>query len=91
MPRDDALEQRLAGLAVQGAYGIPILRYTETYHTVANAALSTELLRGLDQLISKETGLPVRVADDPLTCVARGGGRALEMMDASNFELLSSE
>ncbi|MCB1617472.1 MAG: rod shape-determining protein, partial [Pseudomonadales bacterium] len=49
------------------------------------------LLRGLDQLISKETGLPVRVADDPLTCVARGGGRALEMMDASNFELLSSE
>ena len=37
----------IAGLAVQGAYGIPILRYTETYHTVANAALSTELLRGL--------------------------------------------
>jgi rod shape-determining protein MreB len=49
------------------------------------------LLRGLDQLLSKETGLPVRVADDPLTCVARGGGRALEMMDASNFDLLSSE
>ncbi|MGI9579209.1 MAG: alpha-(1-_3)-arabinofuranosyltransferase domain-containing protein, partial [Microthrixaceae bacterium] len=37
----------IAGLAVQGAYGIPILRYTETYYTVANAALSTELLRGL--------------------------------------------
>ncbi|MCZ7629559.1 MAG: DUF3367 domain-containing protein [Microthrixaceae bacterium] len=37
----------IAGLAVQGAYGIPILRYTETYHTVANAALSTELMRGL--------------------------------------------
>lgn len=37
----------VAGLAVQGAYGIPILRYTETYYTVANAALSTELLRGL--------------------------------------------
>ncbi len=37
----------IAGLAVQGAFGIPILRYTETYYTVANAALSTELLRGL--------------------------------------------
>lgn len=37
----------IAGLAVQGAYGIPILRYTETYYTVANAALSTELIRGL--------------------------------------------
>ncbi|MFV0317971.1 MAG: alpha-(1-_3)-arabinofuranosyltransferase family protein [Microthrixaceae bacterium] len=37
----------VAGLALQGTYGIPILRYTETYYTVANAALSTELIRGL--------------------------------------------
>ncbi|UDY36471.1 alpha-(1-_3)-arabinofuranosyltransferase domain-containing protein [Dermatobacter hominis] len=37
----------IAGLAVQGAYGIPILRYTETYFVVAGAALATELLRGL--------------------------------------------
>ena len=29
----------------------------------------------------EETGLPVIIADDPLTCVARGGGRALELMD----------
>jgi rod shape-determining protein MreB len=35
------------------------------------------LLRDLDKLISEETGLHVHVADDPLTCVARGGGRAL--------------
>ena len=39
------------------------------------------LLRGLDKLLMKETGLPVIIAEDPLTCVARGGGRALEMMD----------
>ncbi len=39
------------------------------------------LLRGLDRLISEETGLPVIVADDPLTCVARGGGKALEVID----------
>ena len=36
------------------------------------------LLRGLDKLISEETGLPVIIAEDPLTCVARGGGKALE-------------
>jgi len=37
----------VAGLALQGSYGIPILRYTETYETVADASLSTELVRGL--------------------------------------------
>jgi arabinofuranan 3-O-arabinosyltransferase len=37
----------IAGLMIQGAYGIPILRYTETYATVAAAALSTEVFRGL--------------------------------------------
>jgi rod shape-determining protein MreB len=39
------------------------------------------LLRGLDQLLANETGLPVIIAEDPLTCVARGGGKALEIMD----------
>ena len=39
------------------------------------------LLRDLDKLISEETGLPVIIADDPLTCVARGGGMLLEMID----------
>ena len=48
------------------------------------------LLRGLDQLLSNETGLPVIVAEDPLTCVARGGGRALEIMDdRGDSDLLS--
>jgi rod shape-determining protein MreB and related proteins len=36
------------------------------------------LLRALDQVIADETGLPVRVADEPLTCVARGAGQTLE-------------
>lgn len=39
------------------------------------------LLRDLDRLLMEETGIPVIVADDPLTCVARGGGKALEMID----------
>jgi rod shape-determining protein MreB len=36
------------------------------------------LLQGLDEVLRDETGLPVTVADDPLTCVAIGTGRALE-------------
>ena len=35
------------------------------------------LLRGLDKLLSQETGLPVHVADDPLSAVAEGAGRVL--------------
>jgi len=39
------------------------------------------LLHDLDRLLTEETGLPVIIADDPLTCVARGSGLALEKMD----------
>ncbi len=39
------------------------------------------LLRDIDRLLMEETGLPVVVADDPLTCVVRGSGMALEKMD----------
>ena len=49
------------------------------------------LLRDLDKLISEETGLHVHVADDPLTCVARGGGRALELIDMHGNEFFSPE
>ena len=49
------------------------------------------LLQGLDQLLANETGLPVIIAEDPLTCVARGGGKALEMMDNMGLsDLLST-
>jgi len=46
------------------------------------------LLKDLDRLLEEETGLPVLVAEDPLTCVARGGGRALELIDERGGELL---
>ena len=36
------------------------------------------LLRGLDQLISKETSMPVRIAEEPLDCVADGTGIRLQ-------------
>lgn len=49
------------------------------------------LLRNLDKLIAAETGLPVVIAEDPLTCVARGGGKAMEIMDMHKLDLLSTE
>lgn len=49
------------------------------------------LLRNLDRLIAEETGIPCVVADEPLTCVARGGGRALELMDEHGMELFTHE
>jgi rod shape-determining protein MreB len=39
------------------------------------------LMRDIDRRFMEDTGLPVVIADDPLTCVARGCGRALEEMD----------
>src|SRR5229473_993587 len=39
------------------------------------------LLRDLDRMLMEETGLPIVITDDPLTCVARGCGRALEEME----------
>jgi rod shape-determining protein MreB len=39
------------------------------------------LLRGLPELLSQETELPVRLANDPVTCVVRGTGKYLEELD----------
>ncbi len=49
------------------------------------------LLRDLDRLLMEETGIPVLIADDPLTCVARGGGRALEMVDEKGVDVFTPE
>jgi rod shape-determining protein MreB len=48
-------------------------------------------LKDIDRLISEETGLPVHIADDPLTCVARGGGMVLEMLDKKGISTFSLE
>ncbi|OGT91746.1 MAG: rod shape-determining protein [Gammaproteobacteria bacterium RIFOXYA12_FULL_61_12] len=50
------------------------------------------LLRNLDRLIAEETGLPVVIAEDPLTCVARGGGKALLLLgERGGSDLFSTE
>ena len=48
------------------------------------------LLTNIEKLLAEETGLPVLLADNPLTCVARGGGRIIEILDKQGtdfFEL----
>lgn len=49
------------------------------------------LLKDIDRLLAEETGLPVHIADDPLTCVARGGGLVLEMLDKKGISTFSLE
>lgn len=49
------------------------------------------LVKDLDRLLMEETGIPVVIADDPLTCVARGGGKALEMIDMHGGDLFQYE
>ncbi len=49
------------------------------------------LLRDIDRLLMEETGIPVIIAEDPLTCVARGGGRALEMLDEKGVDVFATE
>ena len=49
------------------------------------------LLEGVDKLIHNRTNLPVSIADDPLTCVARGGGIALEMINQLDMGFLAAE
>lgn len=49
------------------------------------------LLKGLDKLISLETGMPVYVANEPLNCVAFGTGLALEHIDTLKNVLISSQ
>ena len=49
------------------------------------------LLEGIDRLIHNKTNLVVSIADDPLTCVARGGGIALEMINQHDMGFLAAE
>ncbi|NSW89504.1 MAG: rod shape-determining protein [Firmicutes bacterium] len=48
------------------------------------------LLSGLDKVISKETGMPVHIAENPLDCVALGAGKVLEGIETMRKVLISS-
>lgn len=48
-------------------------------------------MRGLDILIAKETKIPTKVVEDPMTAVARGAGLVLENLDELNEVLVENE
>ena len=80
----EALQEPLS-VIVQAVKGVLEQTPPELASDIAESGLvltgGGSLLRELDRLLSSEIGLPVIIAEDPLTCVARGGGRALELMD----------
>jgi rod shape-determining protein MreB len=47
------------------------------------------MLTDVDRLLMEECGVPVIIAEDPLTCVARGGGKYLEMIDEFGIDILT--
>ncbi len=49
------------------------------------------LLKNLDKLLMQETGIPVVIADEPLTCVVQGGGKALSLIGKKKTEFLMRE
>ena len=90
----EALQEPLAGIV--GAVKIALEQTPpELGSDVAETGIvltgGGALLRNLDRLIMEETGMPVVIADDPLTCVARGGGRALELMDERGLDFFPVE
>ncbi len=89
----EALQEPLAGI-VQAVKSALEQSPPELASDIAESGIvltgGGALLRDIDRLLSEETGLPVIVAEDPLTCVARGGGRAMEFMDTHRIDLLSS-
>ncbi len=90
----EALQEPLAGIV--GSVKVALEQTPpELGADVANKGIvltgGGALLKDIDRLIAEETGLPVHVADDPLTCVARGGGIVLEMLDQKGFSAFSLE
>ncbi|GMV80359.1 MAG: rod shape-determining protein [Planctomycetota bacterium] len=74
------LEQVVKGIQATLEKLTPEL-HDDLYETGITLAGGGALIRGLDRLIARETGLPVRRADDPLTAVARGVGMVLEQLE----------
>lgn len=90
----EALQEPLSGIV--GAVKLALEQTPpELGSDVANRGIfltgGGALLKDIDRLIAEETGLPVYIADDPLTCVARGGGMVLEMLDKKGVSTFSLE
>jgi rod shape-determining protein MreB len=87
----EALQEPLAAI-IQGVKRVLEQSPPELASDIAETGIVVTgggaLLRDIDLLITHETGLPVIIAEEPLTCVARGGGKALQMMDKRHLDIL---
>ncbi len=80
----EALQEPLAGIVSAVKTALEQTPPELGADVAANGIVMTgggALLKDIDRLIAEETGIPVLIAEDPITCVARGGGRVLELMD----------
>ena len=70
-------------------YGMTSSDVLDTALALQIRAAGAVLRAGLDRVLAKETGLPVVVAEDPLSCVVLGTGRCLEEMTALKTLLIA--
>lgn len=90
----EALKETLQGIVVavrQALEGIPPELSSDIADTGIVLTGGGALLRDLDNLIKTETGIPVIIADNPMFCVASGGGMVLDMIARRQTTLVESE
>ena len=90
----EALQEPLSGV-VSGVKRVLEQSPPELASDIADSGIvltgGGSLLRDMDRLLNNETGLPIILAEDPLTCVARGGGQAMELMSGHRLASLTQE
>jgi rod shape-determining protein MreB len=103
MPREVTISSKEVRAALLGPVSLIILGIREvldrTLPEIAADLMSTGItlagggsqLRGIDRLIAREINIPVRTAEDPMTCVARGTGAIIENLDKFKVTLESDE
>ena len=73
-------------LAINGHAGDGVRQAGAQRDLAGDIGTGGALLQGLDRRIAEATQMPVHIADDPLTCVARGTGVVLESIDDPTME-----
>lgn len=89
----EAIQSELEGIvsaAKQVLYNTPPELSADVIEKGMILSGGTSLLRNIDQLLSRMTGIPAYIADDPLLCVARGTGIALENLDVYKRSIVSA-
>src|SRR2546423_1365147 len=70
-----------AGIAIEEPIGRMVGDVRRGTGEMAGSSLGGTLIRGFQELVALETGMPVFSAESPLTCVAYGSGQALDHLD----------